>query len=99
MSSDVPSQQATLRHLTRTDPDPRVRRRAHALLVLSEEYSVAAVAQLFATAPHRVRVWRARFLARGRDGLGDAPRSGRPPKLDPSALAFLEEALETGPQA
>jgi transposase len=98
MLSDLRAQQETLRHLTRTDPDPRVRRRAHALLLLTEGHSVVAVARLFETAPHRVRAWRSRFLASGRQGLADEPRSGRPPKLDATALAFLEEALEAGPQ-
>ncbi len=98
MLSDLCAQQEVLRHLTRTDPDPRVRRRAHALLLLTEGHSVVAVARLFETAPHRVRAWRSRFLARGRQGLADAPRTGRPPKLDAAALAFLEEALEASPQ-
>ena len=98
MLLDLRAQQETLRHLTRTDPDPRVRRRAHALLLLTEGHSVVAVARLFETAPHRVRAWRSRFLASGRQGLADEPRSGRPPKLDATALAFLGEALEAGPQ-
>jgi transposase len=98
MLSDLRAQQETVRHLTRTDPDPRVRRRAHALLLLTEGHSVVAVARLFETAPHRVRAWRSRFLASGRQGLADEPRSGRPPKLDATALAFLGEALEAGPQ-
>ena len=98
MVSDLRAQQEPLRHLTRTDPDPRVRRRAHALLLLTEGHSVVAVARLFETAPHRVRAWRSRFLASGRQGLADEPRSGRPPKLDATALAFLGEALEAGPQ-
>ncbi len=34
-----------LRGLTRTDPDPRVRRRAHALLLVAEGRTVAAVAR------------------------------------------------------
>jgi transposase len=59
---------------------------------------VSAVARLFATAPHRVRAWRSRFLANGRHGLADEPRPGRPPTLDAAALAFLREALETRPQ-
>lgn len=99
MSADLCAQQETLRRLTRTDPDPRVRRRAHALLLLAEGHSVSAVARLFETAPHRVRVWRVRFLAGGRRGLADEPRSGRPPKLDAAALVFLEEALEADPHA
>ena len=99
MSLDLYAQQETLRQLTRTDPDPRVRRRAHALLLLTEGHAVVAVARLFETAPHRVRPWRSRFLASGRDGLADAPRTGRPPKLGAVALAFLEETLEASPQA
>jgi transposase len=99
MSSNLRAQQETLRQLTRTDPDPRVRRRAHALLLGAEGHSITAVARLFGTAPHRVRAWRSRFLAGGRPGLADEPRTGRPPKLDGVALAFLEEALDAGPQA
>jgi transposase len=99
MAWDLRAQHEQLRHLTRTDPDPRVRRRAHALLLLTQDHSVAAVARLFATAPHRVRAWRARFLAGGRPGLADEPRPGRPPKLDATARAFLAEALDAGPQA
>src|SRR5918994_8018456 len=98
MSTDLRAQRETLRQLTRTDPNPRVRRRAHALLLLAEGHAVVAVARLFATAPHRVRAWRSRFLAGGRQGLADEPRTGRPPKLDAVALAFLAEALEASPQ-
>jgi transposase len=95
---ELSAQRKVLHHLTRTDPDPRVRRRAHALLLLTQDHSVVAVARLLATAPHRVRVWRSRFLLGGRQGLADEPRTGRPPKLDAAALAFLEEALEASPQ-
>jgi putative transposase len=98
MSGDLCTEQEVRRQLTRTDPDPRVRRRAHALLLVAEGHSVAAVARLFATAPHRVRAWRSRFLASGRHGLADEPRPGRPPKLDAAALAFLREALAASPQ-
>src|SRR5215204_5315481 len=98
MSLELSAQREVLHHLTRTDPDPRVRRRAHALLLLADGHSVSAVARLFATAPHRVRAWRSRFLASGRHGLADEPRPGRPPKLNAAALAFLREALEASPQ-
>ena len=99
MSVDLSAQHEQLRQLTRTDPDPRVRRRAHALLLVGEGHSIAAVARLFGTAPHRVRAWRTRFLAGGHPSLADEPRAGRPPKLDATARAFLEEALEAGLQA
>jgi transposase len=90
---------AQLRHLTKTDPDPRVRRRAQAVWLAEEGQSVASVARLFQTAPYRVRVWQRRFADEGRDGLLDRPRRGRPPKLSAEDRAFLVSALEQGPQA
>jgi transposase len=88
-----------LRRLTKTDGDPRVRRRAQAVLVASEGHPLAEVARLFHTAAHRVRVWGERFEHEGRDGLADRPRGGRPPKLGAADRACLETALEQGPQA
>jgi transposase len=88
-----------LRRVVRTDPDPRVRQRAQMVLLLTQGESVSAVARLFRAARHRVRRWRDAWAARGRDGLADAPRTGRPPKLSAEDLALLADALERGPQA
>ncbi len=88
-----------LRHLVKTDSDPRVRQRAQALLLVAEGQAVVEVARLLHTAAHCIRAWRTRFLAEGRAGLVDRPRRGRPPALDAAALVFLEGALEQGPQA
>jgi transposase len=88
-----------LRRLIRTDPDPRVRHRAQLVLLVAEGEPVIRVARLFRTAAHRIRDWRGRFLERGRDGLADGPRTGRPPTLAAADLALLAEALERGPQA
>jgi len=86
-----------LRRLVKTDPDPRVCRRAQAVLMLAQGVSVVGVAWWFRTAPHRVRAWRGWFLEGGRDRLADAPCRGRPPKLRPADLAFLDEALQRPP--
>jgi transposase len=96
--NELTNSQEQLHHLTRTDPDPRVRHRAQALLLVAQGQSVSAVARLFATAGHCVRTWRERFLAEGRDGLLDRPRRGRPPKLGEEDLDFLRQALEHSPQ-
>jgi transposase len=88
-----------LYHLMKSDPDPRVRHRGHALLLVAQGRAVAEVARLFQTAAHCVRAWRSRFLSQGRAGLVDRSRCGRPPKLDACARAVLEEALDRGPQA
>src|SRR6185312_3350927 len=99
MATELATERETLRHLMRTDPDPRVRHRAHALVLVAEGQTVAAVARLFGTAGHRVRAWRERFVAEGRVGLVDRSRRGRPPKLGEQDLAFLQQALDQSPQA
>lgn len=88
-----------LRQVTKTERDPRVRRRAQAVLLAQEGHPLAEVARLFHTAAQRVRVWRERFVREGRDGLADRPRGGRPAKLGQAELALLETALEQGPHA
>jgi transposase len=101
MAEHVEQQEAgvDLRHLTKTDPDPRVRRRAQAVLLAEEGQTLASVARLFHTSAYRVHVWHERFAREGRAGLLDRPRGGRPPKLNEADRAFLEAALERGPQA
>lgn len=63
-----------------------------------EGQTLASVARLFHTSAYRVHVWHERFARDGRAGLLDRPH-GRPPKLSDADQAFLEEALERGPQA
>jgi transposase len=88
-----------LRRLTRTDPDPRVRHRADALLLVAHGQSVDEAAHAMGCCAKRIRVWRRRFLDEGRAGLADRPRRGRPPKLDAPERATLETALAASPLA
>lgn len=88
---------AELRRLTRTDPDPRVRHRADALLLLACGRRLEEAVQAIGCCAKRLRVWRRRFLSEGRVGLVDRPRCGRPPKLDAQARALLETALAASP--
>lgn len=88
-----------LRHLCKTDADPRVRRRAHGVLLVAQGHPLAEVARFFGTVPHRVRVGQDRFVAAECASLADRARGGRPPKLEAAALALLREALDQGPQA
>ena len=90
---------AKLHHLIKTDPDPRVRRRAQALLWVTEGHSQASAARLLQTSAYRVHVWQQRFDAAGRAGLVDRPRGGRPHALSAADRALLAEALDRGPQA
>ncbi|HEX9038887.1 MAG TPA: helix-turn-helix domain-containing protein [Ktedonobacterales bacterium] len=99
MEEEPRGRRAELYHLTKTDPDPRVRRRAQALLRVEEGHSQASAARLLHTWAYRVHVWQERFAAEGRTGLVDRPRGGRPPALSDADWAFLEAALDQGPQA
>jgi transposase len=74
-----------------------VRHRADTLLQLAHGRSVEDAAHAMGCCTKRIRVWRRRFLAEGRTGLADRPRSGRPALLDDGARALLETALAGSP--
>jgi transposase len=94
---DLAPHHATLHHLTRTDPDPRVRHRADGLLLIARGLSITTAARVFGCARNSLRTWGQRFLAEGRDGLADRGRRGCPPKLDAAARDLLETALTASP--
>jgi transposase len=96
-AEEVPTD--VLRRLLKTDPDPRVRQRAQAVLLVEHGHTLASVGRLLEMKPDRVRIWQRRYAAEGRTGLLDRSRRGRPPALDEAARVFVEVALEQGPQA
>ena len=97
---EVPQErEVALHHVIKTDADPRVRRRAQALLWVAQGHSQASAARLLQTSAYRVHVWQQRFDTEGRAGLVDRPRGGRPHALSEADWALLAEALERGPQA
>lgn len=96
---DGSAEQETLRQLIKTDRDPRVRLRAHAVLLAAEGHPVAEVARRLHTGASCVRRWRRRFQEEGRTGLAERPRGGRSAPRDAAARAWLQTALEAGPQA
>src|SRR5262245_18458694 len=90
---------AALHHLTKTDPDQQVRRRAQALLLVDEGHAQAGAARLLHTSAYRVHVWQGRFAVACSAGLVDRRRGGRPHALSDADRALGEAALERGPQA
>lgn len=79
---DLAPHRSLLRHLTRTDPDPRVRHRADALLLVAGGLSLTQAGQQVGCSRNSVHTWAERFVTKGRAGLVDRRRLGRPPKLD-----------------
>jgi transposase len=61
----------------RTDPDPRVRLRAHILLLLGDGYPWATVAAVLFTSPDTISRWTKRFQRGGVDEVLGRPRGRR----------------------
>lgn len=70
---DLTPHRSVLRHLTRTDPDARVRHRADALLLGANGLSLT---KHLGCSRNSLRRGAQRFVAEGRDGLGDRRRLG-----------------------
>jgi transposase len=62
-------------------------------------YGPEAIATWSGRSVRTVGYWLDRFVTRGLTALGDAPRSGRPPRATPAYLAALEAVVSTPPRA
>jgi transposase len=101
MEVPMPALPATARldlvHLTKTDPCPQVRHRAHLLLALLSQGTLAAASRATGVAAPSIARWRDRYLADGRSGLSDHPRAGRPRRVTEAGDALLDQALAASP--
>jgi DNA-binding SARP family transcriptional activator/transposase len=86
--------EALLRH---RDIPPRVRERAEMVRAAALGHAPDAIAEWTGRSAPTVRQWLERFAVEGLSALGDAPRSGRPSKVDAVYQAVLERALAAGP--
>jgi len=77
----TPEARARLHQLLHDSSSARVRHRAHAVLLSDKRYSVEEIADICFADRDTVSRWLSDWGADGFDGLSDAPRSGRPPKL------------------
>lgn len=82
----------------KSSPAHAVRSRAHAILLSAQRYSIVEIAQILGVSYETVEDWFTRWNDKRRDGLRDAPRSGRPPKLDNKDRNVLREIAQQHPQ-
>lgn len=68
-------------HLKDHGETPRIRRRAHAILLSAGGRSIDEIVDIFESNRVTVTSWLNRWSSDGPLGLGDAPRPGGPPKL------------------
>lgn len=71
-----------LRQIMRESTNTRQRQRAHAVLLSDKRYKIDQIADIFFVDRDTVSRWLDDWQSDQVDGLTDAPRSGRPPKLD-----------------
>lgn len=76
---------------------PRIRRRAHAVLLSAARKSVLELVSIFDTSRQTISAWLDRWEAEGIKGLGDKPRCGAPRKLTDAECAEVVKMIEKHP--
>jgi len=92
-------QRQRLQEIRNQPPTPRMGKRAVCLLLSAGGASSQLIAQATGLATDTLTRIRRRWNERGMASLKDAPRSGRPPKIDSVYRKELRNALRRGPQA
>jgi len=87
-----------LRSLYHTTDCPRTRTRVQMVLLSSDGYSVAEIAELTRQSTDTVRRWLKRFIAQGWRGLLEELHAGRPAAITPAAEQFLSGCLQSTPR-
>jgi len=82
------------RRLRARTTERRVHDRLAMVAAVADGATVPQAARALGAHPQTVRQAVARFLAEGFAGLGDLPRSGRPPRLGEADLLALEARLD-----
>jgi len=86
-------QQGALTQLYQSAKTHRTRQRAQAILLSSKGHSIAQLAEIFSVDRDTLSRWIDTWNKAGLDGLSDAPKSGRPSKVDAELEAVLRDLL------
>lgn len=84
--------------LRRRDLAPRLRERLELVKGVALGQDEATLAAWSGRSVARIRYWLGRYQQDGIGALADAPRSGRPSKVDTAYLSALDAALATAPR-
>ena len=79
--------------------NPRIRHRAHAILLSFQRTTVNGLARIFQTGRNAICRWLDRWEEEGLDGLADKPRPGAPAKLTDDEQVRAMELLEQHPRS
>jgi transposase len=86
-----------LRDMQKSHPLPSHRRRAHAMILSSQGYSPAEVADILEAHADTVRRWIDQFNSQGCSGLVDQPRPGGEPILNTAERDVLRDLIDALP--
>ena len=86
---------AALEQAHRSATTHRERQRAQALLLSAKGFTLGQIALVCDVHPETVSGWLNGWQTQGLDSLQDAPKSGRPPKIDAVIRTYLHEMLES----
>tara|TARA_X000001036_G_scaffold382037_1_gene374473 strand:- start:9 stop:1007 length:999 start_codon:yes stop_codon:yes gene_type:complete len=89
----------TLEELMKNGRGYKERMRAHAILLSAARYPINEIASIMQHSRDRVSGWINRWESLGIVGLFDNPRSGRPPKLEPSEIEQAVQVIKDNPKS
>ena len=98
ISSLNDEQRQHLTRLMKTSTTFRVRQRAHAILLSAKGYSLDQLADIFEADRDTISSWLDCWKHSGVQGLHDAPKSGRPPKLTEEQLRKAIDQVKDSPR-
>ena len=85
---------AALERTWRRGASHRERQRAQAVLLSDRGYTLEQLADILCADRDAVSRWLDAWRERGHEGLAEAPRPGRPPKIDAAVEGALRQILE-----
>jgi transposase len=88
------AQRASLEQVYRHGSAHRLRQWAHAVLLSAKGFTLEQLASMYEVHPETVSGWLDAWQERGLDGLADAPKPGRPRKVDVTLEAELLDLLQ-----
>lgn len=89
----------TLNDIVKNGSTPRVRHRAHCVLLSAEGYKINEIANIFKADRRTVSSWIDAWEESGFEGLADSPRSGRPGKLTEEEKELATELIRENPRS
>ena len=78
--------------------ESRYDHRLHGILLICNGFSSNEVAELFGHSPRTVQYWIHRFEESGFAGLEEAPRPGRPSRIEEAVLEKISKQLRSNPR-